>query len=140
MIGTLLVVEDEESIRLFYERFFTSHGYQVRAVARAEDARPLILSDTEFDALLLDVRMPGIGARGLWKFIVRYRPEYRTRTVFVTGDILGETTWDLLEESGQPYILKPFENEALLRQVGEVVERVRQEREAKEKGLGGASA
>lgn len=140
MTGTLLVVEDEEAIRLFYERFFTSHGYAVHAVARAEDARALLLSDKEFDALLLDVRMPGIGARGLWKFILRHRPQYRTRTLFVTGDILGETTWDLLEESGQPYILKPFENEALLRQVSEVVERSRREREAKKKERGGASA
>ncbi len=134
--GRILVVEDEPSIRLFYERFLTPMGYEVRAVSLAEDARELILSETEFDVLLVDIQMPGIGGRGLWRFIGENRPEYQVRTIFVTGDILGPKTRELLEKSGRPFLFKPFENRQLLQHILETVEAARESR----RKSGGASA
>ena len=138
--GRILVVEDEPAIRLFYERFFRPLGYEVRAVAYAEDARELVLSETEeFDVLILDVQMPGIGGAGLWRFLGENRPEYRSRVVWVTGDILGSRTQKIIDESGQPHLFKPFENRELRRHVEEIVARVQRERrrnQQRNRGLG----
>lgn len=132
--GRILVVEDEPSIRLFYERFFVPHGFYVRAVPRAEEAREIILSEGEYDVLLLDVQMPGIGGRGLWRFIGENRPEYQSRTIFITGDILGPKTRELLDHAGCPYLFKPFDNDQLLKHVRGMVETARRARE--QGGLG----
>ena len=139
-VGRLLVVEDEPSIRLFYERFFTPHGFEVRCVSLAEEARALLLSDDlEFDAIVLDVQMPGIGGRGLWRFMGESRPEYQARTIFVTGDILGPKTRELIDRAGRPYLFKPFDNSELLDHVVAIVESVRRLRE-REGGRGYSSA
>lgn len=129
--GRILVVEDEPSIRLFYERFFTPLGFDVQAVSLAEDARPWVLSeDVEFDVILLDVQMPGIGGRGLWRFMGENRPEYQARTIFVTGDILGPKTRELLDRAGRPYLFKPFDNTVLLEHVSRIVDDLRRARES----------
>ncbi|MGH7546394.1 MAG: response regulator [Gemmatimonadota bacterium] len=132
--GRVLVVEDEPSIRLFYERFFVPRGFHVRAVARAEEAREIILAEEEYDVILLDVQMPGIGGRGLWRFIGENRAEYQGRTIFITGDILGPKTRELLDRAGCPYLFKPFDNDQLLEHVKKIVETVRRSRE--QGGLG----
>lgn len=128
--GRILVVEDEPSIRLFYERFFTPLGFYVRAVPSAEEAREVLLADAEYDVLLLDVQMPGIGGRGLWRLIGQERPQYQSRTLFITGDILGPKTRELLERAGRPYLFKPFDNNLLLEHVRATVEAVRRARGA----------
>lgn len=138
--GRILVVEDEPSIRLFYERFFKPLGYDVCSVSLAEDARELILSETEFDVILVDVQMPGLGGRGLWRFIGAHRPDYQARTIFVTGDILGPKTRELLDRSGRPYLFKPFDNRTLVKHVVETVEAARRSRRSRGGEGRGASA
>ena len=42
------------------------------------------------------------------------RPELCSRVIIVTADILSESTHDLIEQSGRPYLEKPFSTQQLV--------------------------
>ncbi len=117
----ILVVEDEPTIRRFYERLFGSYDLVVTFAPTGTIAMELLEAGRVFDVILLDVRLPGLSGRELWKLIEIKRPELRTRVILVTGDILGEGTRQLLEESGRPYLEKPFSTEDLVSVIEGVV-------------------
>src|SRR2546423_13679596 len=54
----LLVVDDDQRLRSLLQRYLSANGFRVTAAADAAEARRLIRS-IAFDALLLDVMMPG---------------------------------------------------------------------------------
>ena len=57
--GTILVAEDEESIRWVLERACSQHGHAVTAVATGTEALHL-LQERSFDVALLDIKMPDL--------------------------------------------------------------------------------
>ena len=73
----------------------------------------MIESGQAFDVILLDVRLPGLSGRALWKMMELNRPELCARVIMVTADILSESTQELIEESGRPYLEKPFSTQQL---------------------------
>jgi CheY-like chemotaxis protein len=58
--GTVLLVDDDEIIRLTLSTLLTHEGFDVRTAESVSDALPLISSQT-FDVLLSDLHMPGAG-------------------------------------------------------------------------------
>src|SRR5213079_3329793 len=57
--GSILVADDEESIRWVLERACTQHGHRVVAVASGTDALQALRSGT-FDVALIDIKMPDL--------------------------------------------------------------------------------
>jgi len=55
----ILVVDDEENIRLLYKEELEDHGYQVTVAATADEAMKKILEDKP-DIITLDIKMPGM--------------------------------------------------------------------------------
>ena len=102
----ILVVEDEEILRAVLERFAALRGFTIVAAASGEAALQT-LEHTSFDAIVSDLRMPGMDGAALYAILVRDRPGLAARTVFVTGDVSGRAT-----RSGaigrQPVLTKPF--------------------------------
>ena len=63
---TVLIIDDEPSIRIALSGYLSSLGHAVDAVASDEDALSR-LAERRYDAVLLDLRMPGRGgARSCW--------------------------------------------------------------------------
>src|ERR1700688_798120 len=54
----LLVVDDDARLRALLQRYLTANGFRVTAASDAAEARTLLKS-LAFDALVLDVMMPG---------------------------------------------------------------------------------
>jgi CheY-like chemotaxis protein len=52
--------------------------------------------------------MPGIDGRGVYHFLKNNRPELIDRLVFISGDTMNEANRTFLEESGCPFLPKPF--------------------------------
>jgi PAS domain S-box-containing protein len=102
-----LVVDDEAAVSETLAELLARQGFHVstaadgRAAKRALDGEP-------FDIILSDLRMPGLDGPGLFAWLQASRPELCGRVGFVTGDTLGAGAARFLEESGRPYLEKPF--------------------------------
>ncbi len=55
---TLLIVDDEKHIRLFYEEEFKDEGYNVLTASNGLDALKTLEEHQEIDLVLLDIKMP----------------------------------------------------------------------------------
>jgi signal transduction histidine kinase len=119
--GTLsvLFVDDEAGIRKAVARYLNRRGIQVRAVADGAEGLRLLRTE-DFDVIVSDVRMPGMGGREFLAGLKRERPELVPRLVFSSGDVAAADTAALLREAGLPSIVKPFDFaylEQLIREV-----------------------
>ncbi len=116
----ILVVDDEVTNLQLISSVLTGEGYEVETVDNAGDALEMIKKGG-YDLSLLDIKIPGMSGKELYKAIQDMSPAMADRVVFVTGDILGEGTRDFLSKTGAPYINKPFDNEELKRIVNRVL-------------------
>lgn len=112
--GRVLVVDDEEFVARTLRGFLEDLGMEVTTVANADAAwRALCTGVTSFDAITLDLRMPGASGQELYDRLARDSPAVATRVIFVTGDTADPDTQAFLEQTGRPVLLKPFQIEAL---------------------------
>jgi DNA-binding NtrC family response regulator len=72
----ILIVDDERSIRAVLTTAFTRAGYEVHSAASATDALTICASG-HFDALLSDVRMPGMNGHELIREVAAQHPDTR---------------------------------------------------------------
>src|SRR5260370_39514180 len=79
---TILIVDDETGIRSLLELSFASAGYDVRTAADGLEAMTLCRAES-FDAVLSDVRMPGLGGHELARWLAKHRSE--ARFILMTG-------------------------------------------------------
>lgn len=68
-----------------------------------------ILGRSAVDVVVLDVRMPEMPGMVVWAEIKRIKPELARRTVFCTGDVVGEEVRSFLHSTGCQAISKPFD-------------------------------
>jgi DNA-binding NtrC family response regulator len=116
----LLVIEDERSVMDFIRTALERNGYACRtANSAAEGIRAL--ETGRFSGIISDMRTPG-GASGadVHSWIVSNRPEMKDRMLFITGDTVNEETMNALQDTGVPYIEKPFRVQELIN----IVERI----------------
>jgi PAS domain S-box-containing protein len=104
----VLVVDDEPSMRAAIATFLTSLGHTVTVVSRGEEARALLAAN-EYDVVLLDLRMSGVGGDTLYHELCESDPRHASRVVFVTGDLENEHSKRFLDQAGRPSVSKPFQ-------------------------------
>jgi PAS domain S-box-containing protein len=118
---TILLVEDEEAVRILVEKVLRKQGYDVLVARHAGEA--LVLSEkhpASIDLLLSDVVMPQMSGPELAQRLVPLRPEMRV--LFMSGytDDFLATTGAL--DQGTGFIQKPFKPAEVVRKVREVLE------------------
>jgi two-component system cell cycle sensor histidine kinase/response regulator CckA len=117
---TVLLVEDEESVRELVRITLTSRGYKVLEAENGERGLQIAEDYKEpIDILITDVVMPGIGGRDLAKKLLALRP-----TVSVL--YLSGYTEDAVIAQGAPspaiaFLQKPFTLQNLAKKVREVL-------------------
>lgn len=104
----MLVVDDEPAMRAAVAAFLRSIGHAVHVAANGVEARAL-LAASEYDVVLLDLRMPGLGGEALYRELSARDPGHAQRVVFVTGDLQSDVSRRFLAEAGRPVIGKPFQ-------------------------------
>jgi two-component system NtrC family sensor kinase len=114
---SILVVEDEELLRKFISTVLVSEGYYVRGCDNGEEAIQAI-EEGEFDLIVSDMKMTGIGGQMLYTYIQKYHPDLVDRMLFITGDVLGRETQDFFKITGCRYLEKPFTASKLLSFIG----------------------
>ena len=117
---TVLLVEDEESVRELVRLTLVSRGYKVLEAENGECGLQLAESFKErIDILITDVVMPGIGGRELAKKLLELRPGISV--LFLSG-----YTEDSVITPGAPagataFLQKPFTLQNLAKKVREVL-------------------
>ena len=111
----VLVVDDEEPIRIALERFLTGAGHEVVTVSSGSEAIWRGEGDEVFDAVLLDMRMPDVSGQQIFQRWSADRPDLAERVVFLTGDIVSTDLQLFLNSTGRPFLPKPFEFDDVVR-------------------------
>lgn len=117
---TVLLAEDEESVRALAARILRQQGY---TVLEAQDGEAAIEIAREFagdiDLVVTDVVMPGISGRTLVSRLEETRPGIRS--LFISGYTDSAIVHHGLLDSDVAFLQKPFTMESLLRKVREVL-------------------
>ncbi len=109
----ILLVDDEVGIRRSVGRFLRRFGYEVTDVPGAQAAITALRSG-QFDAVISDLRMPGISGEEFHAALQREFPDTARRVIFTSGDTMREETRQFLSTSGCPSLQKPYELGELL--------------------------
>jgi len=103
----ILVVDDEELVALVLGRMLERMGCHVVSVYGGEEALAR-LSQEEYDAIITDLKMPGMSGRELYSEFQRIDRGLTERVIFTTGDVITPGTAAFIDRSGRPSIPKPF--------------------------------
>jgi two-component system phosphate regulon response regulator PhoB len=113
MSASILIVEDEEPIRILLAYNLESEGYRVRTTAQGEDVQHLV-GEERPDLILLDWMLPGISGIEVCR-LLRARPETRDIPVIMLT-ARGEEGERVrgLATGADDYMVKPFSVPELL--------------------------
>jgi CheY-like chemotaxis protein len=111
----ILVVDDERQVRHLFTRMLEAGGFSTVEAPTAEDAWTLLDQGLTPAAVLLDLRMPGVGGLGLL-LQLRADPRYAWLPVtIVTGDcFIDHTTRSAVAALRATVSFKPLEMEEIL--------------------------
>ncbi len=108
MTGSIIVVDDERSIRIGLQGLLSKEGYHVQAAGSGEEAL-LMLEDQSVDLVLTDLRMPGLDGVGLLKKIKEQFPT--TLVMMMTAYGSEKIAVEAMKAGAHDYIVKPFDND-----------------------------
>jgi two-component system, cell cycle sensor histidine kinase and response regulator CckA len=120
-IGTILLVEDEDAVRLFGARALRNKGYEVLEARSGEEALELMAGEERpIDLLITDVVMPRMDGPALIRAVRERWP--RMKVIYISG-YAEDAFRKRLDETGAIHFLpKPFSLKQLAGKVKEVME------------------
>ncbi|MBT3992144.1 MAG: response regulator [Rhodospirillaceae bacterium] len=118
--GTVLLVEDEDAVRLFGARALRNKGYRVLEANDGEHALDVI---NEFgdpiDLILTDVMMPGMDGHTLVRLILEELPDMKV--ILMSGYAEDAIPGEISEDSSINFLPKPFSLQELAVKVKDVL-------------------
>ena len=123
---TVLVVDDEEMVRIIMVQVLQDNGYTVLEASDGLEALRIAKEHTgRIDLLLTDVKMPGMNGLELTARLLSNRPEMTV--LYVSGHADSTRQIQLQEgqfiiEPGANFLHKPFSPDGLLQKVRHVME------------------
>jgi putative two-component system response regulator len=125
-VSAILVIDDEQIVRMLVAEILEDAGYDVTPAASAEDALGL-LQTGEFDLVVSDVVMPGLSGIELLEAVRDLRASLPV--VLVTGAGTYETLSQALTRGAAGLVTKPFSHDELTDAVAHALERADRSRE-----------
>jgi two-component system phosphate regulon response regulator OmpR len=115
----ILVVDDDRRLRDLLGRFLGDNGYRVTTASNAAEADTR-LGQLVFDAIVLDVMMPGENG---FDFAKRFRISSAIPVLMLTARADSKDRISGLELGVDDYLAKPFEPRELLLRLGNILKR-----------------
>lgn len=116
----VLVIDDEQEVRDILYDILTMANHDVHLCPEGSQALEL-LSQEHFDAIICDVRMPGMDGVDVFRNMHARWPDLAQRFVFMTGDSLSTASQQFISGTGQPCIEKPFTSENICHVIDQLV-------------------
>jgi CheY-like chemotaxis protein len=117
---SILLVDDEDTVRRFTSRVLGQHGFEVLSAASGDEAIAAASGRVgSIDLLMTDVMMPGMNGRQLADILLARQPSLRV--LFMSGyaeDVLA-TSVGLVP--GAAFLSKPFKPKALVSKVSDIL-------------------
>jgi CheY-like chemotaxis protein len=116
---TILVVEDDQSVRLLVREVLEELGYDAIEAPEAESAIPILSSRRPLDLMISDVGLPDMNGRQLAEIARQHRPDLPI--LFVTGYAENAAIRAGFLGTNMTMITKPFAFGGLAAKVGEML-------------------
>ena len=116
----ILVVDDDKRIRELLGRYLVQHNFLVTEAEKASTAREL-LKIIQFDAVVLDIMMPGEDGLSLTKSL--QQDGFKTPILLLTAKAEAENRIEGLEAGADDYLPKPFEPRELVLRLQAILRR-----------------
>ena len=124
----VLVVEDEPTIGRVCSQALTEEGFEVDIATNGSIAERMI-EERKYDLFLIDIRTPVMNGKELYQWMTERHPELTNRVIFTTGELLGSASEKFIEQSGKPFLPKPFTPDILRAMVKEAIHRQKNDAE-----------
>lgn len=126
---SVLVVDDEETLRIIIGSVLEDDGYEVTTAATGEEALEKFKANP-FKLVISDIIMPGMSGMNLLKEIKEISPE--TEVVIMTSQASVETAINAVGGGAYDYLVKPFDElELISGVVNQAFEKIRLSEEDK---------
>lgn len=105
---SLLIVDDDDVFARAVRRWAEKEGARATVARHGREALDRLRGE-EYDALVVDLRMPEMDGYELHLRLAVEQPDLLRRAVFVTGDLANPEATDFFTRSGCACLEKPFE-------------------------------
>ena len=118
-IAHILVVDDDDGIRLLVKKYLNENNYLITTAESAEDASEKV-KIIKFNLIILDIMMPGNS--GL-EFIQEHKKRLDTPIILLTAKGQANERVEGLEIGADDYLPKPFEPKELLLRIKNILDK-----------------
>ena len=120
-IAHILIVDDDDGIRLLVKKYLNENNFLVTTAQNAEDAAEKV-KIIKFDLIILDIMMPG--KNGL-EFIEENKKKLDTPIILLTAKGEADERIKGLEIGADDYLPKPFEPKELLLRIKNILNKTK---------------
>lgn len=113
---TLLIIDDDETIRAALRRMFESDGYKVITAADGTQLSD-VLDDSPIDLIILDIGLPWLNGYELAKLLKEHEDLKKIPLIFLSGKTSELDVKRGFEVGADDYIKKPFDVEKMKKAV-----------------------
>lgn len=119
---TILLIDDEESIRDLGNQILNQFGYTVLATSDGESGLELYRKEKgKIDLVILDLIMPGMGGKKCLEELLKMNP--KVKVVIASGYSIDGPTEEALEVGAKNFVSKPYAMRQMLKVVREVLDK-----------------
>ena len=105
------------------QRVLTREGFEVDIAVNGKLAQDMI-EERQYHICLIDIRTPKMNGTELYQWLQKKYPRLANQVIFTTGSLLDEKTMAFIEQSGRPFLPKPFTPEELIAIVEEALKQL----------------
>jgi len=114
----VLLVDDEEDLSLVLAERLEMKGFIARGAVSSEEALNLIENE-EYDIMIIDIKMPGIGGLDLMQRVKQIRP--KTQIILFTGHGTEKEGAAAINDGAFDYLIKPIKIDDLIDKINKAV-------------------
>ena len=103
----ILVLEDEPAIGGICQRVLAGEEFEVDIAVNGKIAQDMLMKKP-YDLCLLDIKTPAMSGKEFYQWLEKTHPQLLNKVIFTTGNVMGGDTMIFIEQTGKPFLPKPF--------------------------------